>query len=860
MKKAALITITIFSIFSLYAENITGIIINSSTAEPVTFAIIVLIEMDIISESNENGNFEFQDIEPGEYTLLVMADGYPEAEYPVFSETDNIISLKESLIEMEEIVVIEERFEEEAALSLDKSMMEDMSSGGDPFLLINTKEDVLLIENRGEQNAAVSARDELDELFGIPVFKYKVLFNYHGLPYYANSFYYDSYIPLNFLSYSFFTMPSTENFQASPIVISIFPIGILSSMDMYGPGRSIRMGTGSGLATSATLPSVISEQPEFSIETSMFQLNLLSKIKFTENLDLLVSVRKSFLEYTWIPLLWIIAKEINRQYGGDYFPTFLDEHLLPGFADGISRLIWRPSRDHTVFTDLFIAAGYTDVFLELLTPGQLSSRYSMALINYLNIQIGSGIKWEWDPGDKLINQFAVYNLYYLNSSTSNFQDIVGRGTHSTSGYPLNEVGFRNDFDFKSSESTEILATVLGRFLYGDYLYNYINDIDPEGVKEDSRKGVPIYEWEFSAYTGINYFLNSFTFNPGVRADFFTLIKSDNHVDKLRFSPVLNIEYDPGEIWKLHFSGGMSYDRFDYSEILPMRAAIEVEPNEEDLLSGRRLIIDDDFEKKIPARLFFGELDFTVIPEEWELSGGIFGHYMDDLSGVNLQSMQSETVEIIDPADNLFTDSQEQISMVPTDRLYSLGFHGRFVRYFGDNFLTIGYNYCFSRYGEEDKNTWIIPNNDIHHTVKTSTHIVLFNHWGIDFTINTTIGRPVTPNIVTEVYTDNNAEFFGIPVNSNSWEAVNEKYNEFYDYMPHFTWSLKTDFRWKPFGGDAKIFIDISNLFSFPTYSGPNIDEVGFVETSWLDRGYDWNPFSLLQLANARINAGVIISW
>ena len=85
--------------------------------------------------------------------------------------------------------------------------MKDMPSGGDPFLLVDTKEDILLIENRGEPNAAVSARDALDELFGIPIFRYKNLFNYHGLPYYANSFYYDSYIPLNFLSYSFFTLP-----------------------------------------------------------------------------------------------------------------------------------------------------------------------------------------------------------------------------------------------------------------------------------------------------------------------------------------------------------------------------------------------------------------------------------------------------------------------------------------------------------------------------------------------------------------------------------------------------------------------------------------------------------------------------
>ncbi len=796
--------LTVFLFFIshvLFSADISGIISDEVSGDPVTFAIIVLVETDMVSETDEEGRFLFSDAEPGGYTLLVMADGYPDSEHSITSGDENLIFLAGAMVEMEEIVIVEERFEEEAELSLDEEMMKDMSSGGDPFLLIDTKEDVALIQNKGENNAAVSAWNELDELFGIPVFRFKLLFNYHGLPYYANSFYYDSYIPLYYLSYSFFMVPSTDSFSASPVAMGIFPVGILSSMDMFGPGSSVRMGTGAGLTTSAVPHSLITGQSSLSLESSIMQLNALSQIRFNDKFGLSLSVRKSLMEYTWVPLLWTIMKEAARYYTAVSFPTFLQEHFFPGFTDTAIRLIFRPSGDHAVFTDLFIAAGYTDVHMEILSAGELSADYQIALINYMNIQAGTGIKWEWDPGDSFKNTLAVYNLYHLNSTTNNIQNIVERGIHSTSGYPLNEAGLRDDIDFTIFESTEFLSTLIGRFLYGDFLYHYRDDIDPLDIKEDDRRGTPIYEWEISGYLGIRQFIGPFTLNPGVRIDYFSIIDSANPADQIRFSPVLNIELDTGEILGLRFSGGMSYDRFDYSEILPMRAAISVEPNEDDFLDRRRLLITDEFEKKVPARLFFGELDFTLIPAEWELSGGIYGHYMDDLSGVDLQSMQSQTVM-------LEFSSQEQISMVPTDRLYSYGAHGRFVRYFGDNFLTLGYNFGYSRYGEENKDSWIVPNNDVRHTAKSSLHVVLFKHWGIDFTLNCFLGIPVTPNKITYVY---DSETF----RSLEWEPVNDQYNGFYDYMPHFTWSLKTDFRWNPFGGEARIFIDLANLFPFP---------------------------------------------
>ncbi len=58
--------------------------------EPLLFANVQLKNADKKTETNFHGNFEFTELETGEYTLVVSYAGYENIELPVKVEGDNV--------------------------------------------------------------------------------------------------------------------------------------------------------------------------------------------------------------------------------------------------------------------------------------------------------------------------------------------------------------------------------------------------------------------------------------------------------------------------------------------------------------------------------------------------------------------------------------------------------------------------------------------------------------------------------------------------------------------------------------------------------------------------------------------------
>lgn len=74
--------------------NITGRVINKDGV-PIKDALIVIKELDISTRSNLNGYFRFEDLEKGNYTLIISAEGYGDLEIAVTSDdTDPVITLE----------------------------------------------------------------------------------------------------------------------------------------------------------------------------------------------------------------------------------------------------------------------------------------------------------------------------------------------------------------------------------------------------------------------------------------------------------------------------------------------------------------------------------------------------------------------------------------------------------------------------------------------------------------------------------------------------------------------------------------------------------------------------------------------
>jgi hypothetical protein len=73
---------------------ITGTILDNNTNEPVRGANVVVLSKPIRSVTDLYGQFQFNDILPGTYTLQVFCVGYVEKDFPdIQAKSDRLIKL-----------------------------------------------------------------------------------------------------------------------------------------------------------------------------------------------------------------------------------------------------------------------------------------------------------------------------------------------------------------------------------------------------------------------------------------------------------------------------------------------------------------------------------------------------------------------------------------------------------------------------------------------------------------------------------------------------------------------------------------------------------------------------------------------
>ncbi len=67
---------------SLEAEivktSITGTVVDENTGDGIAYADVVLDETGATAVTDENGQFAFSELEPGEYSVTAYAEGYAE--------------------------------------------------------------------------------------------------------------------------------------------------------------------------------------------------------------------------------------------------------------------------------------------------------------------------------------------------------------------------------------------------------------------------------------------------------------------------------------------------------------------------------------------------------------------------------------------------------------------------------------------------------------------------------------------------------------------------------------------------------------------------------------------------------------
>lgn len=61
--------------------NLSGSVVHATTDEPIPLAVVNIVEMDLWTTSDKNGNFSFKELKPGPLTVTVSCLGFEKGEY-----------------------------------------------------------------------------------------------------------------------------------------------------------------------------------------------------------------------------------------------------------------------------------------------------------------------------------------------------------------------------------------------------------------------------------------------------------------------------------------------------------------------------------------------------------------------------------------------------------------------------------------------------------------------------------------------------------------------------------------------------------------------------------------------------------
>ena len=106
-----LLGLILFANNSLRASCIVGQVIDTAIAQPVNWATVRVLEINRAEPSHDGGRFQFCNLRPGTYTLVINALGYRSEQFSIriVSETDTVkrtFELEETLLQTQEVVIV----------------------------------------------------------------------------------------------------------------------------------------------------------------------------------------------------------------------------------------------------------------------------------------------------------------------------------------------------------------------------------------------------------------------------------------------------------------------------------------------------------------------------------------------------------------------------------------------------------------------------------------------------------------------------------------------------------------------------------------------------------------------------------
>ena len=769
-KKAFALLVTIFLPVWVFSIDYPGTVVDEQE-KGVPLSTIVLLELDLLVTTEDDGTFMFTDVTPGRYTLLVIAPGFLEWEGSFDFEKDELhIVLSPEVVEMDQIVVTATDVLPEAVLDneVSKEELERLPPRSDPFDAVSQESGILKDMGNifiGQGGGGSQVQDGEPGQFSINIeggtlgrisMTRRDDISVYGGESDWNNYYYD-----------YFRLPTNKHTFGYPEPGPIVPVEAVDEIGIYKGVIPVEHGPAiGGLFTLE--PVTGAEGFSITFTPSIMDISLLSRWNIIENLDLLISANQSIVQYTVFPILQaLITIESEEQVTEEGDPTSFR------YGDALLRLQYSPP-NHLLSFD---AIAYYDFWLF-----DISFEDFVLYSEYGPYFVAAGTNWKYSPAANITNSLYGFGAYYSDFGNYSFHfptsfDFTDENSEPDAFYDLSfdwlsritsfQIG--DEFFWEITPSASLLFGLNIRLadLQGDYTEVVIQkDTAGAEISNETLKLAGVSELFPSVYgyakflgradlikynggIGLLWYPSSTTFRPSINGEILYL------GDKIVLA--LGAGWSPGII-----------DEFSYID---------------------RRLDEQYYELESITELDYPPMAFSAaaqavytISEKHRLSASPYFAWYYDLSGIAISTSGSDM-------DGAF------ISYDPS-KGYSFGVDVGWKAQLSEMWdLSVSYAFSWTRYLTEEWG-WVSPNTEVSHALKSG---LLFKYKGLKIGQNLLIysGVPFTPDVVVE---------------NDIGELVVEPgdYNSAFEYVPQF--DVKTNFiyTWDFKRFDMSLFLNSSN--------------------------------------------------
>jgi carboxypeptidase-like protein len=809
-----ILALLLLGAYSLAAEDFSGTV-TDDRRDPVGFATVVLLELDFVETTDEDGTFVFRDVDSGSYTLLVIAPGYLELETIVSIPADEfLIVLTPETVEMDTIVVIADESLPEEVLDNEVSAeeLERLPPRSNPFDALLQESGILAdlgggFDGPNDGDGGPAAGEEVPGSVTISIEGGtigRVNSNRRdGISVYGGESDWNNYF------YDYIRIPTNTHAFGYPEPDAIVPVEAVDEIGIHKGVIPVEYGPAiGGLFTME--PTTKTEQFEFTFTPSIMDVSLLTRWSLTDDLSLLLSANQSIVQYTLLPIVGLLVQaqsedDVNEE--GD--PTSF------AYGDALLRLLYSPPR-HSLSLD-FLA--YYDRWLF-----DISFEDFILYSKYGPYYLAAGSNWNYSPSSQLSNSLYAFGSYYSDFGNYDFRfptTIVFDPEDETEPDAFYDIHFDwlsrvssvqagNELIWNVLPSTSLLLGLNGRLanMDGDYT-EIIIQTDPVGTELSNETLVlpgidelflSTYGYgkvlgqtgpvKYNAGVGMLWFPGAMVVRPSVSGELLYL--GDGMV------AALGAGWSPGII-----------NEFSYID---------------------RRLDEQYYELDSTTELYNPPMAVSVasqvvwpVSEKHSLGVAPYFAWYYDLSGISVSTSGS------DP-DGAF------ISYDPTDG-YSTGIDLNWEATLSERWeLDLSYAFSWTRYLTEEWG-WVAPNSEVRNAVKSG---LLYRGDRLRVGQNLLVysGTPFTPEVVTQ------DELGVIGISQGD-------YNSAMDYVPKIDIRTNLSYDWDFDRFDMSFFYNSSNWLDAANGSligiDPDLQDVpGTSSATFGNREYaysfDWTDF------------------